>query len=155
MWVFVVAFYCHLLAHGTHLVADWALHTLRCFPSCSSEGSPCACSSGSWIACLRHHLWSSFHASDIFSSGFFPFSLAEVFSQIWSLLSSGTFIVTDFLFLGSRITADGACSHEIKGYLLFGRRAVTILGSILKSRDFASKGPSSQSSDFSCSYVWM
>ena len=63
--------------------------------------------------------------------------------------------VRDFIFLGSQITADGDYSHEIKRCLLLRRRAVTILGSILKSRDFASKGPSSQSSDFSCSYVWM
>ena len=44
--------------------------------------------------------------------------------------------VTDFFFLGSKITADGDCSHEIKGHLLLGRNAVTNLDSILKSRDF-------------------
>ena len=43
--------------------------------------------------------------------------------------------VTDFIFLGSRITADGDCSHEIKRRLLFGRKAMTNLDSILKSRD--------------------
>ena len=43
--------------------------------------------------------------------------------------------VTDFIFLGSKITADGDCSHEIKRHLLLGRRAMTILDSILKSRD--------------------
>ena len=43
--------------------------------------------------------------------------------------------VTDFLFLGSKITADGDCSHEIKRYLLLGRKAMTSLNSILKSRD--------------------
>ena len=43
--------------------------------------------------------------------------------------------VTDFIFLGSRITADGNCSHEIKRPLLLGRKAVTNLDSILKSRD--------------------
>ena len=43
--------------------------------------------------------------------------------------------VTDFVFLGSKITADGDCSHEIKRHLLFGRKAMTNLGSILKSRD--------------------
>ena len=41
----------------------------------------------------------------------------------------------DFIFLGSEITADGDCSHEIKRCLLLGRKAVTNLGSILKSRD--------------------
>ena len=43
--------------------------------------------------------------------------------------------VTDFTFLGSKITADGDCSHEIKGHLLLGRKVVTNLDSILKSRD--------------------
>ena len=43
--------------------------------------------------------------------------------------------VTDFVFLGCNITADGDCSHEIKRHLLLGRKAVTNLGSILKSRD--------------------
>ena len=43
--------------------------------------------------------------------------------------------VRDFIFLGSRITADGDCSHEIKRHLLLGRKAMTNLESILKSRD--------------------
>ena len=43
--------------------------------------------------------------------------------------------VTDFIFLNSKITADGDCSHEIKRHLLLGRKAMTILDSILKSRD--------------------
>ena len=43
--------------------------------------------------------------------------------------------VTDFIFLGSKITADGDCSHEIKRCLLLGRKAITILDSILKSRE--------------------
>ena len=43
--------------------------------------------------------------------------------------------VTDFLFLGSKITADGGCSHEIKRCLLLGRKAMTNLDSVLKSRD--------------------
>ena len=43
--------------------------------------------------------------------------------------------MTDFIFLGSRITADGDCSHEIKRCLLLGRKVMTILDSILKSRD--------------------
>ena len=45
--------------------------------------------------------------------------------------------VTDFLFLGSKITADGDCSHEIKRQLLLGRKALTNLDSVLKSRDIA------------------
>ena len=44
--------------------------------------------------------------------------------------------VADFIFLGSKITADGDCSHEIKRYLLLGRKVMTNLDSILKSRDF-------------------
>ena len=43
--------------------------------------------------------------------------------------------MTDFIFLGSKITADGICSHEVKGCLLLGRKSVTNLDSILKSRD--------------------
>ena len=43
--------------------------------------------------------------------------------------------VTDFIFLGSKITADGDCSHEIKAHLLLGRKAMTNLDSVLKSRD--------------------
>ena len=52
--------------------------------------------------------------------------------------------VADFIFQGSRITADGDCGHEIKRRLLLGRKAMTNLDNILKSRDrFANKGPSS------------
>ncbi|MES8340906.1 hypothetical protein U6R48_12495 [Cutibacterium acnes] len=60
------------------------------------------------------------------------------------------------IFLGSKITADGDCSHEIKRRLLLGRKAMTNPDSILKSRDyFADKGPSGQSFGFSSSHVWM
>ena len=44
-------------------------------------------------------------------------------------------IVIDFIFLGSKITVDGDCSHEIKRYLLLGRKVMTNLDSVLKSRD--------------------
>ena len=44
--------------------------------------------------------------------------------------------VRDFIFLGSKITADGDCSHEVKRHLLLGRKAVTNITSILKRRDF-------------------
>ena len=63
--------------------------------------------------------------------------------------------VRDFIFLGSKITADGECSHEIKRYLLLGRKVMTNLDSILKSRDIANKDPSSQGCGFSNSHVWM
>ena len=56
--------------------------------------------------------------------------------------------VRDFIFGGSQITVDGDCSHEIKRRLLHGRKVMTNLDSILKSRDIADKGPSSQSSGF-------
>ena len=56
--------------------------------------------------------------------------------------------VADFLFLGSKITADSDCSHEIKRRLLFRRKAMMNLNNILKSRDIANKGPSSQSYGF-------
>ena len=63
--------------------------------------------------------------------------------------------VMDFTFLGSKIAADGDCSHEIKRHLLLGRKAMANLGSILKSRHIADKGPSSQGYGFSSSRVWM
>ena len=46
-------------------------------------------------------------------------------------------VVTDFIFLGSRITADGDCSHEIKRLLLLGRKTVTNLDRVLKNRDIS------------------
>ena len=94
-------------------------------------------------------------------------------------------IVTDLIFLGSKITVDGDCSHEIKRCLLLGRKVMTNLNSIFKSRDitlptkvrlvkamvfpvdqprqhikkqrhyFANKGLSSQSYGFSSTHVWM
>ena len=58
--------------------------------------------------------------------------------------------MTDFIFLGSKITADGDCSHEFKRPLLLGRKVMTNLDSILKSRDITlqKKSPSSQSYRF-------
>ena len=63
--------------------------------------------------------------------------------------------VSDFILGGSKITADGDCSHEIKRRLLLERKVMTNLDSILKSRDIANKGPSSQGYGFSSSHVWM
>ena len=63
--------------------------------------------------------------------------------------------VTDFIFWGSKITADGDCSHEIKRRFLLGRKVMTNLDGVFKSRDIANKGPSSQSYGFSNSHVWM
>ena len=53
----------------------------------------------------------------------------------WQIDGETMETVTDFIFLGSKITADGDCRHEIKQRLLLGRKAMTNLGSILKSRD--------------------
>ena len=72
--------------------------------------------------------------------------------------------VSDFIFLGSKITADGDCTHEIKRCLLLGRKVMTNLDSILKSRKkkkekqrhyFAYKGLSCQGYGFSSSHVWI
>ena len=63
--------------------------------------------------------------------------------------------VADSIFLGCKITADCDYRHEIKRRLLLGRKAMTNLDSVLKSRDSADKGPYSQSCGFSSSYVWM
>ena len=65
--------------------------------------------------------------------------------------------VTDFIFLGSNITADGDCSHEIKIRLLLGRKAMTNLDSILKSRDITlpTKVHLVKAIVFSISHVWM
>ena len=53
----------------------------------------------------------------------------------WEIDGETMETVRDFIFLGSKITADGDCSHEIKRHLLFGRKVMTNLDSILKSRD--------------------
>ena len=65
--------------------------------------------------------------------------------------------VSDFAFLGSKITEDGDCSHQIERYLFLGRKDMTKLDNILKSSDyhFAEKGPYSQSYGFSSSHIWM
>ena len=63
--------------------------------------------------------------------------------------------VTDFIFLGSKITADGDCTHEIQRCLLIGRKAMTNLDIKKQSHYFANKGPSSQGYGFSSSHVWM
>ena len=61
----------------------------------------------------------------------------------WQIYGETVETVIDFIFLGSKVTADGDCSHEIKRHLLLRRKAITNLDSILKSRDIANKGLSS------------
>ena len=74
----------------------------------------------------------------------------------WEIDGEKVETVSNFIFLGSKITADGDCSHEIKRHLLLGRKVMTNLDSILESRDIiVNKGPSSQGYNFSSSHVWM
>ena len=74
----------------------------------------------------------------------------------WEIDGETMEIVTDFIFLGSKITVDGDYSHSIKRYLLLGRKDMTNLDSILKSRDYiADKGPSSKGYGFSNSHAWI
>ena len=75
---------------------------------------------------------------------------------LWEIDGETMETIRHFIFLGSKITADGDCNHEIKRPLLLGRKAMTNLDSILKRRHyFANKGPSSQGYGFSSSHVWM
>ena len=71
----------------------------------------------------------------------------------WQIDGETMETVTDFILGGSKITADNDCSCEIKRCLLLGRKFTTNLDSILKSRDLASKDPSSQSYGFSSGHV--
>ena len=88
--------------------------------------------------------------------------------QITKIMASGPIIsweidgetvetVSGFILGGSKITADGDCSHEIKTRLLLGRKAITILRQHIKKQRhyFANKGPSSQGYGFSSGHVWM
>ena len=75
----------------------------------------------------------------------------------WEMDGETVETVSDFIFLGSKITADGDCSHEIRRCLLLRRKVMTNLDSIFKSRDFtfANKDLSSQGYGFSSGRVWM
>ena len=75
----------------------------------------------------------------------------------WEIDGETVETVADFIFLGSKIIADGDCSNEIKRHLLLGRKVMTNLDSILKKQRhyFASKSPSSQGYGFSSGHVWM
>ena len=73
----------------------------------------------------------------------------------WQIDGETIGTVRDFIFWGSKITADGDCSHEIKRHLLFGRKTTNHLNSILKNRDIANKHLTSQSYGFSSSHEWM
>ena len=74
----------------------------------------------------------------------------------WQIDGESMETVRDFILGGSKITADGDCSHAIKRHILIGRKVITNLDSILKSRHyFADKALSSQSYSSSSSHVWM
>ena len=75
----------------------------------------------------------------------------------WHIDGETVKTVADFIFLGSKITAEGDPSHEIKRRLILGRKVMTNLDSILKKQRhyFASKGPSSQHYGFSSGHKWM
>ena len=74
----------------------------------------------------------------------------------WQIDGKTVETVRDFIWGGSKITADGDCSHEIKTHLLLGRKVMTNLDSIFKNRHyFASKAPSNQGYGFSSGHVWM
>ena len=74
----------------------------------------------------------------------------------WQIDGEAMETVTDFIFWGSKITADGDCSLEIKRHLVLGRKVLTELDSILKSRDITCQQRSiSQTYGFSGSHVWM
>ena len=74
----------------------------------------------------------------------------------WEIDGETVETVSDFIFLGFKITEDGDCSHEIKRCILLGRKVMTNLDSILKSRAITlSTGLSSQGYDFFSGHVWM
>ena len=75
----------------------------------------------------------------------------------WQIDGETMETVTDFIFLGSKITADGDCGHEIKRCLLLGRKAMIKPRQHIKKQRhyYANKGPSNQSYGFSSSHVWM
>ena len=73
----------------------------------------------------------------------------------WEIDGETVETVSDFIFLGSKMTADGDWSHEIKRHLLLGSKVMSNLDSIFKNRDIANKSPSSQGYGFSCGHVWI
>ena len=74
----------------------------------------------------------------------------------WQIDEETVETVSDFILLGSEITADGDYTHEIKRRLLLGRKVMTNLDSIFESRDITlPTSPSSQGFGFSCGHVWM
>ena len=81
--------------------------------------------------------------------------MASALITSWEIDGETVGTVADFILLGSKITSDDDCSHEIKRCLLLGRKVMSNLDSILKSRDIANKGPSSQGHGFSSGHEWI
>ena len=83
--------------------------------------------------------------------------MASGSSTSWEIDGETVETMTDFIFLGSKIIADGDCNHGIKRHLLLGRKVMTNPDSIFQKQRhyFANKGPSSQGYGFSCGHVWM
>ena len=105
----------------------------------TAEFSKCA---GILSAALAQHHLSGFEIAHLITS--------------WQIDGETMETVTDFIFVGFKLTADGDCSLEIQKCLLLEIKAMTNLDSILKSRHyFADKRPSSQSYGFSSSHVWV
>ena len=105
---------------------------------------PLESESGEWKVGLKLHI----QKTKIMASG--PITS-------WKIDGETVETVSDFIFRGSKITTDSDCNHEIKRHLLLGRKVMTNLESILKSRDITlpTKVPSSQSYNFSSGHVWM
>ena len=102
------------------------------------------CERGEWKSCLKLNI----QKTKIMASG--PITS-------WQIDGETVETVSDFIFLGSKITSDGDCSHEIKRRLPLGRKVMTNLDSISKKQRyyFANKVPSSQGNGFSSGHVWM
>ena len=83
--------------------------------------------------------------------------MASGFITSWQIDGETMATVTDFIFLGSQITADGDCSHDIKRRLLLGRKVMTNLDSICKSRDITlpAKVRLVKAMGFSSGHIWM
>ena len=126
------------------------INRYACMLSCFSCVRLCAlwtvaCQAPLSMGFSRHAYWSGLPCpppGDLPDPGIEPMSLTSLAladtNATWEDLDGETLeTVTDFIFLGSKITADGDCSHEIKRRLLLGRKAMTNLDSIIKSRDIS------------------
>ena len=113
------------------------------------------------LSSIRNYVYFKHWKSNVHHGDWHRVSTQKMFGfwRYWSPITSWQIdgeTVADFIFLGSKITADGDCSHGIKRRLLLGRKVMTNLDSILKSRNyFVNKCLSSQGYGFSSGYVWL